>query len=138
MRRAGLAALAVLVALGGSIGLITFFQSRDEGSLDQQDADAPGVVAADLDRAELAPGNVVLTYRQSGQRAQLKQLAESIAGPVDPALTEAGQSVIVRARPSGGGGVVAEAYKRRLEVASADDPALRSFVEYWLGRGRAP
>ena len=138
MRRAGLAALAVVVALGGSIGLITFFQSRDEGSLDQQDSDAPGVVANDLDRPELVSGNVVLTYRQSGQRAQLKALAENIAGPTDPALIEAGQSVIVQARPSGGGGVVAEAYRRRLEVASVDDPALRSFIEYWLGRGRAP
>jgi hypothetical protein len=137
VRRAGLAALAVVVALAGAVGLIAFFQSRDEGSLDHEQTNAPGVVAAELDSDELAAGNVVLTYRESGQRAALKALAEDVAGPTDPALAEAGQSVIVHARPSGGGGVIAEAYKRRLEVASADDPQLRPFIEYWLGRGRA-
>ena len=137
MRRAGLAGLAVLVALAGAVALIAFFQSRDDSTLDQQDADAPGVVDPSLSREELATGNVVLTYRQSGQRPQLTALAEDVAGPSDPALLEAGQSVIVRARPSGGGGVVAEAYRRKLEVPSPDDPKLRAFVEHWLGLGRA-
>ena len=137
MRRAGLAALAVLVALGGTVGLIAFFQSRDDASLDQDASNAPGVEAPDLVREELVPGNVVLTYRQSGQRQRLRALGEDIAGPPDATLTEAGQAVLVRARPSGGGGVVAEAYRRRLEVADADDPQLRAFIEYWLGRGRA-
>ena len=135
MRRAGIIALAAVVALAGVVGLIAFFQSRDDASLDTTSADTPGVRAPELTDRELAQGNVRLTYRQSGQRAQLQALAEDITGTTGDALTEAGQSVVVRARPSGGGGVVAEAYQRRLEVAAPDDPQLRAFVEFHLGRG---
>ena len=137
MRRAGLLALAVLVALAGVIGLVAFLQTREDSTVDESGESAPGVVDASLTTRTLAQGNVILTYRQSGQREQLKALAEEIAGPPDQALVHAGQAVLVQARPSGGGGVVAEAYKRRLEVASRDDPGLQDFIEYWLGRGDA-
>jgi hypothetical protein len=135
VRRAGVSAAAIVVALAGVVGLIAFFQSRDSGSLDTDSRDAPGVRAPDLTDRELAAGNVRLTYRESAQRQPLRDLAERIAGPADAALLEAGQSVLVQARPSGGGGVVAEAWQRRLETADPADPALRAFIEYWLGRG---
>ena len=137
MRRAGLLLLAVLVALAGAVGLIAFFQSRDDASVDQTDANAPGIADPSLTERTLAQGNVVLTYRQSGQREKLRALAEDIAGPPDQALVHAGQAVLVQARPSGGGGVVAKAYRRRFETASPDDPKLQDFIDYWLGRGDA-
>lgn len=137
MRRAGLLALALLVALGGVVGLVAFLQTRERSTVDEGDAGAPGVVDASLTSRTLAQGNVILTYRRSGQREQLAALAEEIAGPPDQALVRAGQAVVVQARPSGGGGVVAQAYKRRLEVPTPDDPGLQDFIEYWLGRGDA-
>jgi BolA protein len=60
-------------------------------------------------------------------------LAEELAGPVDPALTEAGQSILVERRPRGEK-IIANAYQRSLAVDSALDPRLREFAEYWLGR----
>ena len=135
MRRAGLLALAVLVALAGVVGLVAFLQSRDDSTVD--DTNAPGVADPSLTGRTLAQGNVILTYRQSGQREQLRALAEEIAGPPDQALVHAGQAVLVQARPSGGGGVVAQAFERRLETASPDDPQLQDFIEYWLGRAQA-
>jgi hypothetical protein len=137
VRRAGLLALAVLVALAGVVGLVAFLQSRDESTVDQSEASAPGVADPALTQRTLAQGNVILTYRQRGQREQLRALAEEIAGPPDQALVHAGQAVLVQARPSGGGGVVAQAFERRFETATAGDPQLRDFVEYWLGRAQA-
>jgi hypothetical protein len=137
VRRAGLLVLAVLVALAGVVGLVAFLQSRDESTVDQSEASAPGVADPALTQRALAQGNVILTYRQSGQREQLRALAEEIAGPPDQALVHAGQAVLVQARPSGGGGVVAQAFERRFETATPDDPQLRDFVEYWLGRAQA-
>jgi hypothetical protein len=66
----------------------------------------------------------------------LRALAEDTAGPPDPALEEAGAAVLVLRRPNQSAGpVVGHAVGRRIVTESPDDPELRSFVEYWLGRG---
>jgi hypothetical protein len=81
--------------------------------------------------ADLRLGNVVLEAPAT-ERAAADALAGDVAGPPDPALRAAGQAVLVR--PGRGPEVVAVARDRTLRVASAGDPRLRAFVEYWLGR----
>jgi Protein of unknown function (DUF3105) len=86
----------------------------------------------------LAAGNVVLLYSDPGLERPLRRLAEEVAGPFDPALVRAGQAVVLeRARRPRAAGVVAVAWRHLLEARSPSDPALREFVEFWLGRGRA-
>lgn len=80
-------------------------------------------------------GNVVLLYGDPAPPPGLRRLAEQVAGPWEPALAQGGQAVILARRP-GTEGVVAVAWRRLLRVGSAQDPRLRRFVDYWLGRGR--
>lgn len=135
MRRAAVVVLTVVVALGGAVGLITFLQSRDEAHI-SDGAAAPGQAAPEENDPRLALGNVILTYRRAEDGAALNALAEETAGPPDPALEEAGAAVIVLRRPNQTAGpVVAHAAGRRLVTEAADDPQLRQFTEYWLGRG---
>lgn len=135
MRRAAIVVLTVVVALGGTIGLITFLQSRDDSDIGAG-ASAPGEAAPEENDPRLKLGNVILTYRRAEDGAVLRALAEETAGPPDPALEEAGAAVLVLRRPNQTAGpVVAHAVGRRLVTESADDPRLRQFTEYWLGRG---
>jgi hypothetical protein len=83
----------------------------------------------------LAAGNVVLFYGTPQPPAALRSLATEEAGPFDPPLTQTGQAVILAPRP-GTQGVVAAAWRHLLRVPSPTDPALRRFVEAWLGVGR--
>ena len=136
MRRAVVVALTVVVALAGTVGLITFFQSRDDANIGAAGANVPGVVAPEENDPRLALGNVILTYRRAEDGAVLRALAEDTAGPADAALEEAGAAVLVLRRPNQSAGpVVAHAAGRRLVTDSAGDPQLRHFTEYWLGRG---
>jgi hypothetical protein len=62
-------------------------------------------------------------------------VAENVSGgPFDPALVQAGQSVILARRP-GTQGVVALAWRHLLRAPSGSDPELARFAEFWLGRG---
>jgi hypothetical protein len=80
-------------------------------------------------------GNVVLEYGSGAPPPGLKALAEDVSGgPFEPALLQAGQSVILSRRP-GTKGVVALAWRHLLRAPAADDPELRRFAEFWLGRG---
>lgn len=79
-------------------------------------------------------GDVVLFYGERRPPAGLRRLADDVAGPFDPKLAEAGQSVILARRP-GTRGVIAAAWGHLLPVSAPDDPALRDFVDFWLGRG---
>jgi hypothetical protein len=71
----------------------------------------------------LAAGDVVYMY---GTRA--------MAPPFSPALAASGQAVILARRP-GMAGILALAWAHLLRVASPTDPALRTFAQFWLGRG---
>ena len=83
----------------------------------------------------LEDGNVVIVYGKRKAPKPLRQLAEDVSGgPFDPALVQAGQSVIL-ARRKGTDGVVALAWRHLLRAPSADDPELTRFAEFWLGRG---
>jgi hypothetical protein len=131
--------LTIVVAFAGAVGLISWFQSRDEANIGEEGQNAPGVAAPEENDPRLAAGNVILTYRRAEDGAVLRALAEETAGPPDPALEEAGAAVIVLRRPNQSAGpVVAHAVGRRLVTDSADDPRVRQFTEYWLGRGAEP
>jgi hypothetical protein len=83
----------------------------------------------------LEAGNVVLFYGTPAAPPGLKSVATEIAGvPFDPAVGRAGQAVIVARRP-GTSGVVAAAWRHLLHASSAQDPALRTFTDAWLGVG---
>jgi hypothetical protein len=143
LRRAGAIALAVLVALGGAIGLLALVAARDSAPV-RPGAEAgpgepvPGGAPAGLSpalRRTLARGNVLLAYGTPAAPAGLRALADDVqGGPPDPALAAAGQAVLPVREP-GTNGVVALAWGRRLRAAAPADPALRRFAEVWLGRG---
>jgi hypothetical protein len=81
----------------------------------------------------LEAGNVVLAYGTPRPPAALRSLQASAAGPFDPELVDAGQAVLLARRP-GLHGFVALAWRHAQATASPDDPALRAFADYWLGR----
>ena len=138
MKRLGPILLAVVLALAGTVGLIAFFQSRDDATIEPGTGGraAPGVAAPEENDPRLEAGNVILTYRRAEDGAVLKALAEDVAGPSDDAVVDAGLGVIVLRRPNQSAGqVVAHAKGRRLVTEQPDDPAVRDFVEYYLGRG---
>jgi hypothetical protein len=130
VRRGGLVLLAVVLTVAGGAALLAFFASRDDAPV--QTEAAPGQPAPGQTAPELRAGNVVLTYSSEADGAALRALAAALGGRPTVELRRAGQAVLVARRP---GGVAAHAWKRRLRVGSPRDPALRDFVEYWLGRG---
>jgi hypothetical protein len=79
-------------------------------------------------------GDVVFMYGSPAPPAGLRALADSLAGPFSPSLAASGEAVILARRPRIAG-VVGLAWTRLLKVARVDDPLLRSFGQYWLGRG---
>jgi hypothetical protein len=101
--------------------------------------------------ADLRRGNLVLTVADGRQLAAARRLAREVAGADDnAALRAAGQAIrVVALGACGEAGcssadvrdasgrpvrVAAEAHGRTIAVPSVDDPALRAFLEYWLGR----
>ena len=82
----------------------------------------------------LALGNVVIAYDTDDPPAELLALQRDVSGPFDPGLAAAGQAVILARRP-GVPGVVALAWRRKLEASGPDDPQLHEFAEAYLGQG---
>jgi Protein of unknown function (DUF3105) len=82
----------------------------------------------------LALGNVVFMYGSSTPPQGLKALADSVAGPFSASLAASGEAVILARRP-GIPGIVGIAWTHLVQVSGANDPLLRSFASYWLGRG---
>jgi len=121
-----------VVAVGAVAGLLAVLASRENATTDASSASAPGVAAPAAVSADLRRGNVVV-LAAAGELPAARAVARAVAGPPDPALREAGQAVLVRR--SAGPGVRAQAWHRELRVASARDPRLRAFAEFWLGRG---
>ena len=135
MRRGALIALAAVLTVAAIIGVLAFFNARDDSTLGEEDTrNAPGEAAPDATGRTLEQGNVVFLYAEAADRDPLRTLAAEIAGPADPALVHAGQAILVRKGEQLG----AEAYKRRLTATSPEDPALREFADHWLGRGSMP
>ena len=135
MRRTATVVLAVVVALAGSIGVIAFFQSRDDSQLDTT-AGGPGVAAPEATEDRLRRGNVVLTFRAPADGRRLRAIADEVAGPAEPSLVDAGQAVLVERRADQAEPVAAHAYRRRLAGNPPDDE-VRRFIEFWLGRGES-
>ncbi len=82
----------------------------------------------------LAAGNVVIMYGGRTPPPGLRAVARSVAAPFTAPLAAAGQAVILARRP-GTAGLIGLAWAHMIRVSRANDPLLREFVDYWLGRG---
>jgi hypothetical protein len=124
-----------VLTVAAVLGLLAFFNSRDDSTIGG-DESAPGRADPQFTDERLRRGNVILFYGRQEDRAALQAVARDVAGPAEPALVEAGQAVLVERGESAG--VMAAAYRRSLRVDSPDDPRLRDFVQFWLGRSSVP
>jgi hypothetical protein len=158
LRRLGIALLTLVVALGGFVLVLLFFEGRDESQVpdsasagrgpgqvvaDQRRAHAPAAIRSDRDGTRLSDdqllhalelGDVVLLYGTRSAPRELRALQQRLTGPFDPVLAANGAAVILAYRP-GTDGVTALAWRRILRAPSASDPAIEQFADYWLGRG---
>lgn len=91
-------------------------------------------VNADQLLSALEVGDVVFMYGGPAPPPGLAAVARSVAAPFSPSLAAAGQAVILARRP-GTHGLIAVAWTRMLHVGAVDDPLLRQFAQFWLGRG---
>ena len=140
MRRLGLLLAVVVLAALGAFGAIAFFNARDDAGVGAgaggSASGAPGVPLSELGgvpaQTDTPPGNVVVLYSESAQKATLDALAQDIAGPPSPDLERAGQAVLVRRSPAADG-IVAVAGDRGVRVTDPADPSLRAFIEGHLG-----
>ncbi len=83
----------------------------------------------------LSVGDVVLMYGTRKPPPRLAAVADGIApAAFSPALAATGQAVVLARRP-GTTGVIGLAWAHMVHVRSPTDPTLRSFAQYWLGRG---
>jgi Protein of unknown function (DUF3105) len=159
LRRLGVVALGVVIALAGIIALAFAFNARDDADLADAPA-GPGQAQAEgegefpasgaheralvtRDRRELTDdqlltalelGNVVILYEGREPAPELVRLQDDVAGPFDAEIAAAGQAVILAPR-DGAGAATALAWERVLAVDDPADPELTAFAEAWLGRG---
>jgi hypothetical protein len=83
----------------------------------------------------LSVGDVVLMYGTRKPPAGLAAVADAIApAAFTPALAATGQAVVLASRRATTG-VIGLAWAHMVHVRSPADPTLRSFAQYWLGRG---
>jgi hypothetical protein len=82
----------------------------------------------------LQVGDVVLMYGKRKPPPGLTAVAAHLAPAFTPALAATGGAVILARRP-GTRGIIALAWTHMQPVATASDPRLTEFVNYWLGRG---
>lgn len=137
MRKVAGTLLAVAIAAVGVVGLIAFFNSRDDSTTGPQTGQPdPGVTAAAPASGAglLEAGNVVLTYSDPAFTAPLTALASDLGAPDSPALRAGGQAIVLR-RDAKVGGVRADAHEHTLTVAGPGDARLQEFIERWLGLG---
>jgi len=128
-------ALAVLVVAAIGVGAaLAYFNSRDDATV--QPGGGPGAVRAAGSGPAVKQGNVLLEFSDERQTAGLRTLALETGGQATPALIAAGQAVIVHRRTGLRVPVIAYTSGRRLEADGHDDPRLRAFIEYWLGRNK--
>jgi len=82
----------------------------------------------------LAAGDLVVAYGGRTPPAGLPALVRREAAPFSPALAAAGQAILLVPRPATRG-IIALAWAHMLRTTRSDDPVLRDFLNYWLGRG---
>ena len=124
--------VSFVIALAGAVGVILFFEARDESQLEGPRAE-PGqvykgepVLSPGLEDA-VAKGNVVVLHRDDPPPAGTEELAEG-AGP---RLRELGLAVILEREPTLRTAVGAVADGR---IELAETPAeIRNFVDFHLG-----
>ena len=124
--------VSFVIALVGAVGLILFFEARDESQLEGP-REEPGepytgepVLSPGLEEA-VARGNVVVLHRDPRPPRGTAELTEG-AGP---RLRSLGLAVLLEREPTLGAPVGAVADDR---IELADTPAeLRNFVEFHLG-----
>ncbi|MDQ3678084.1 MAG: hypothetical protein M3401_15025 [Actinomycetota bacterium] len=121
----------VLLAAAGVIGAIAYFNARDDATVST--SRGPGRERPEGERPVVQAGNVLLVYSDSQLSPALRALQREIAG-TDKALAAVGQAVLVRRQDELPVPVSALSARHRLDASRAELPALRNFVEYWLGR----
>jgi hypothetical protein len=136
MRKVGGTLLAVAIAVAGVIGLIAFFNSRDDSTTGggQTGRPVPGEQTAASGDALLKSGNVVVRFSDASFKPALAKLAGELGAPDSPDLRAVGQAVVLR-QDKTTAGVRAEAYEHKLVAANPSDPQLQAFIERWLGQG---
>jgi hypothetical protein len=127
--------------VGGLAIALWFFTANDDATTSAPAALAPGTAATDPGAwaPELREGNLLLVVSDTAQSPAARALARDVAGADwSPQLRAAGQAIRVAELPTGATGdavgIRAYAHDRTLTADRADDPALRGFLEYWLGR----
>ncbi len=131
-RRAVIVLLVVVAAIAGVAVVVAVLAARDDATVSE--STGPGVRRPENARPAVRAGNVVLLYSDERLTRRLRELATEIGGPADDALVAAGQAVVVQRQAGLRVAVVAVSASHRLNSTGPDDPALRAFVEYWLGR----
>ena len=124
--------VSFVIALIGAVGVILFFESRDESQLEGP-REEPGqvyrgepVLSPGLEDA-LAKGNVVVLHRDSPVAAETAELAEG-AGP---RLRDIGLAVLLEPEPTLEAALAAIA-DGRIQVGDSPDE-IRNFVDFHLG-----
>jgi hypothetical protein len=123
----------LVIALVGAVGVILFFESRDESQLEGGGREEPGqvyrgepILSPGLEEA-VAKGNVVVLHRD----ARLPAGAAGLAEGAGPRLRELGLAVIFEREPTLRTSLGAIADDR---IELADAPAeIRNFVDFHLG-----
>lgn len=82
----------------------------------------------------LENGNVVLVYGTRTPPLALRAVEQALDARFTPGLASEGAAVIL-VRRRGTRGVTALAWRREQRFASAGDPGIVEFADYWLGRG---
>jgi hypothetical protein len=129
-----------VAALAIVVGVVVLLSGRDDATTNAPAAVpgravSPAAQGSAAERRLLGLGDVVLRAGPA-QLGAARALARDLAGPAESATVDAGQAVLVRAAAAPG--VRAQASGRELQVASPSDPALRAFIDHWLGRGSGP
>ena len=81
-------------------------------------------------------GDVVILYASRTPPRALRELQDELSGPFDRELAAAGQAVILSRDPTVQQ-TTALAWRHRLRASAPDDPKLREFADFWLGKGYA-
>jgi hypothetical protein len=132
MRRVAVVLSILVLAVAGAVAVMLILNARDDATVHR--SGGPGVKRAAGARPVVARGNVVLLYSDERLTSALRQFALDTGGPATPAVKAAGQAVLVVRQPGLRVPVVGVTTDRRLDSTGPDDPRLRAFVEYWLGR----